>query len=162
MAATAGLVGALLMNICTNYEAIVNGTGPDGEFTTTEQGLGWTGQISEVIQCTGMFWDSLENSTPTKRIFLEFRKRDFLQIFVDNCQFLSNFNTKPFPRRQPYTYAAGCCNGDRILSEVRTEALTSLFQRDTYSISSFTGQIQKDYISPFTRQVKKNLFSCCL
>ena len=101
----------------------MNGTRPDGEFTATEQGSGRKGRISEVTQCTGMFWDSLENSTPTKRIFLEFRKRDFfLLIFVDNCQFRSNFNTKPFPRGQPYTYAAGCCNGDRILCEVRIEA----------------------------------------
>jgi len=40
MAATAGLVGALLMHICTNYEAIMNGTRPDGELTAAEQGSG--------------------------------------------------------------------------------------------------------------------------
>jgi hypothetical protein len=41
MAATAGLVGALLMNICANHEAIINGTQPGGELTATEQGSGW-------------------------------------------------------------------------------------------------------------------------
>jgi hypothetical protein len=41
MAATAGLVGALLMHICTNYEAIMNGTQPGGELTATEQGSGF-------------------------------------------------------------------------------------------------------------------------
>jgi hypothetical protein len=32
MAAAAGLVGTLLMHICTNHEAIMNGTEPDGKF----------------------------------------------------------------------------------------------------------------------------------
>jgi hypothetical protein len=41
MAATAGLVGALLMQVCTNYEAILNGTQPDGEFVTTETKCNW-------------------------------------------------------------------------------------------------------------------------
>jgi hypothetical protein len=36
MAATAGLVGTLLMHICTNYETIMNGTQPDGKFMMTE------------------------------------------------------------------------------------------------------------------------------
>jgi hypothetical protein len=77
MAATAGLVGALLMNICTNYEAILNGTQPGGEFTATEQGSSWKGRIPEVTQSTDMFWGSSENQTVTKRILLEFSRRDF-------------------------------------------------------------------------------------
>jgi hypothetical protein len=36
MAATAGLVGTLLMHICTNYETIMNGTQPGGKFMMTE------------------------------------------------------------------------------------------------------------------------------
>jgi hypothetical protein len=36
MAAMAGLVGSLLMHICTNYETIMNGTQPDGKFMMTE------------------------------------------------------------------------------------------------------------------------------
>jgi hypothetical protein len=36
MAAAVGLVGTLLMHICTNYEAIMNGTQPDGKFMMTE------------------------------------------------------------------------------------------------------------------------------
>jgi hypothetical protein len=36
MAATAGLVGTLLVHMCANHEAILNGTQPDGEFMTSE------------------------------------------------------------------------------------------------------------------------------
>jgi hypothetical protein len=36
MAAAAGLVGTLLVHICTNHEAIMNGTQADGESLMTE------------------------------------------------------------------------------------------------------------------------------
>jgi len=150
MAAAAGLVGALLMNICTNYQAIINGTQPGGELATTEQGSGWKGRISEVTQCTGMFWGSSENSTPTKRTFLEFRRRD-IYWYLSATNNSAQMSTQNPPREDSRTCAAGCCDGDsrtcaagccdgdKILCEVRTEAQTSLSlsQQDTYSTSPF-------------------------
>jgi hypothetical protein len=36
MAAAAGLVGTLLMHVCTNYEAIMNSTQSEGKFVRTQ------------------------------------------------------------------------------------------------------------------------------
>jgi hypothetical protein len=51
MAATAGLVGTLLMHICTNYDVIMNGTQPDGKFMMTEGNCNVT---QTVIWSTGL------------------------------------------------------------------------------------------------------------